>query len=166
MYRKVSDFLDDWKNESEMTLCIFKNLTDASLTQRVTQTGRSLGFLAWHITLTPREMLERAGLVIDSPVTHAPVPHTVNEIIKTYEKVSASVTEIIGEKWKDEFLAEKTLMYGEMWAKGVTLSVLIRHQTHHRGQMTVLMRQAGLTVPGAYGPAREEWAAFGMPTME
>ena len=38
----------------------------------------------------------------------------------------------------------------------------LSHQTHHRGQMTVLMRQAGLTVPGVYGPAREEWAAMGM----
>jgi hypothetical protein len=30
----------------------------------------------------------------------------------------------------------------------------------------VLMRQAGLSVPGVYGPAREEWAAMGMPAME
>ena len=28
--------------------------------------------------------------------------------------------------------------------------------------MTVLMREAGLDVPGIYGPARQEWAAFGM----
>ena len=28
--------------------------------------------------------------------------------------------------------------------------------------MTVLMRQAGLTVPGVYGPAKEEWAVAGM----
>jgi hypothetical protein len=29
--------------------------------------------------------------------------------------------------------------------------------------MTALMRQAGLVVTGVCGPAREEWAAFGMP---
>jgi uncharacterized damage-inducible protein DinB len=39
---------------------------------------------------------------------------------------------------------------------------LIQHQAHHRGQMTVLMRQAGLPVPGIYGPSKEEWANFGM----
>jgi uncharacterized damage-inducible protein DinB len=32
--------------------------------------------------------------------------------------------------------------------------------------MTVLMRQAGLVVPGVYGPAREEWAAMNMPPAE
>ena len=52
-------------------------------------------------------------------------------------------------------------MYGESWKRGFTLDVLVRHQTHHRGQMTVLMRQAGLRVPGVCGPAREDWAAYG-----
>ena len=28
--------------------------------------------------------------------------------------------------------------------------------------MTVLMRQAGLRVPGIYGPAREDWSGMGM----
>jgi uncharacterized damage-inducible protein DinB len=28
--------------------------------------------------------------------------------------------------------------------------------------MTVLMRQAGLRVPGVYGPAEEEWGEMGM----
>jgi hypothetical protein len=29
-----------------------------------------------------------------------------------------------------------------------------------------LMRQAGLKVPGVYGPSREEWSQFGMPAQE
>ena len=53
-------------------------------------------------------------------------------------------------------------MYGQKWKRGVTLGILITHQIHHRAQMTVLMRQAGLKVPGIYGPAYEEWAAMGM----
>lgn len=53
-------------------------------------------------------------------------------------------------------------MYKEKWTIGLTLSILISHQIHHRGQMTVLMRQAGLRVPGVFGPSREEWAEFRM----
>jgi uncharacterized damage-inducible protein DinB len=53
-------------------------------------------------------------------------------------------------------------MYGEKWKRAQTLASLVFHQIHHRGQMTVLMRQAGLKVPGIYGPAREEWSAWGM----
>jgi len=36
------------------------------------------------------------------------------------------------------------------------------HELHHRGQLTVLMRQAGLVVPGIFGPAQEEWTRYGM----
>ena len=42
------------------------------------------------------------------------------------------------------------------------LHVLVVHQAHHRGQMTVLMRQAGLLVPSIYGPVKEGWSAYGV----
>ena len=56
-------------------------------------------------------------------------------------------------------------MYGESWSRGAVLMSLIVHQAHHRGQMTVLMRQAGLRVPGVYGPAKEDWAAMNLPAQ-
>ena len=64
--------------------------------------------------------------------------------------------------WSDATLEVEDEMYGQKWPRGSTLQALIVHQAHHRGQMTVLMRQAGLKVPGVYGPAREEWTAYGM----
>jgi uncharacterized damage-inducible protein DinB len=53
-------------------------------------------------------------------------------------------------------------MYGERWPRGATLLALVVHQTHHRGAMTVLMRQAGLAVPSIYGPNREQSEAIGL----
>ncbi len=83
--------------------------------------------------------------------------------IKTaYNAASASLAEEIKCNWKDETLSIEDDMYGQKWKRGITLGILITHQTHHRGQMTVLMRQAGLKVPGIYGPSYEEWAAMGM----
>lgn len=43
------------------------------------------------------------------------------------------------------------------------LRCLVFHQIHHRGELIVLMRQAGLRVPGLYGPAKEDWATYGIP---
>lgn len=48
-------------------------------------------------------------------------------------------------------------MYGMKWEKGFTLQILMHHEIHHRGQMTVLMRQEGLKNPGIMGPSKEEW---------
>jgi uncharacterized damage-inducible protein DinB len=36
------------------------------------------------------------------------------------------------------------------------------HQAHHRAEMLVLMRQAGLPILWVYGPTREQWSEFGM----
>ncbi|MGE5499394.1 MAG: DinB family protein, partial [Syntrophothermus sp.] len=64
MYRKIEDVLNDLKYESESTLKVFDNLTDESLSQKVTEDGRTLGFLAWHITTSIGEMMNRTGLDI------------------------------------------------------------------------------------------------------
>jgi uncharacterized damage-inducible protein DinB len=162
MYRNIQDFLDDWKYENESTMKVFKNLTDASLKQKITPDGRSLGFLAWHIVISLGEMGGKAGLSIIAPVENASVPISALEIVKTYEKAGASIASEVEEKWNDRMLLEQIEMYGEKWTRAATLVSLVKHQVHHRAQMTVLMRQTGLTVPGVYGPSREEWPQLGM----
>ncbi len=153
MFRRVDDFATAWGTEYEGTLKVLRALSDASLGQRVDAQGRTLGRLAWHVTQTIPEMMNRTGLGLEGPDEHAPVPASAAEIVAAYESAGTA-------------LLETRDMYGEQWPNGLTLEILIRHQTHHRGQMTVLMRQAGLKVPGVYGPGKEEWAAYGMPTQD
>jgi len=162
MYTSIESFLKDWKYERDSTVKLLKNLNDESLNQKVTPDGRSLGFLAWHIAGTIPEMLGKAGLKVDGPKEDEPVPGKAEEIVAGYEKTANSLADQLKKNWTDEKLNEEDDMYGEKWKKGMTLMYLSLHQAHHRGQMTVLMRQAGLKVTGVYGPAKEEWAAMGM----
>jgi len=165
MFRKIEDFKKAWAYETEMTGKVLKALNDASLPQKVNDDGRSLGFLGWHLTLSLGEMPGLVGLKIDAPENTAECPASSSVIAAAYEKAARSVSDEITKNWTDETLLEEDNMYGETWARGLTLFYLIAHQTHHRGQMTVLMRQAGLVVPGVYGPAKEEWAAMGAPAL-
>jgi uncharacterized damage-inducible protein DinB len=162
MFRKMEDFTKLWAYESEATLKLFRALTDASLSQAVAPGGRTLGRLAWHCVVTLPEMMQHAGVPVVGPAQDAPPP-PLAEMIRQYEASARAIAEGLPAKWTDAMLDEKIPMYGEQWARGAVLSALILHQTHHRAQMTVLMRQAGLQVPGLYGPAREEWAAMNMP---
>jgi uncharacterized damage-inducible protein DinB len=162
MFRRIDDFAGEWALERKQTLKLFRNLTDATLDQAVVPGGRTLGFLAWHITGTFREMLGHAGLKPDGPMIGDPVPARAAEIADAYERASASVLDQVTSQWTDAMLEDMLDMYGRQWPRGVVLEALIRHEAHHRGQMTVLMRQAGLPVAGPYGPSREEWAAMGM----
>lgn len=163
MYRSIEDFQTSWGYESEHTLKIFRALTEESLSQKVTEDGRSLGFIAWHLTTTLSEMLGHSGIKIDTPA-EGEMPG-LSEMISIYEKGAKLVGEEVMKAWKDEELGDELPMYGQTWKKGIILAALIAHQAHHRGQMTVLMRQAGLRVPGIYGPAKEEWVEYGMPAM-
>jgi uncharacterized damage-inducible protein DinB len=106
------------------------------------------------------------GLLIEGPGESDPVPPTATEITEAFKASAESLGKAVRTSWGDEDLEKEDDMYGEAWPRGKSLTAILNHQAHHRGQMTVLMRQAGLMVPGVYGPAREEWAAFGMPAQE
>ena len=166
MVRKIEDFLKDQEFEANSTMKVLGALTDASLSQRVTPEGRSLGFIAWHIATSLSEMGGHAGLDVSVAKPDDPCPATAQEIAATYKRSAQAVRAAVEKAWTDEMLPEEISMYGQMWSRGVTLAALLAHEVHHRGQMTVLMRQAGLDVPGVYGPARQEWAAYGVPPPE
>jgi uncharacterized damage-inducible protein DinB len=164
MYRKISDFLKDWESEKESTRKIFGSLTDESLECRSYPDGRTIGRVAWHITSSVSEMGRMAGMEIINIDEKSGYPLCAG-INSLYEKAASDLTSEVG-KWNDEMLDEEITLYGENWTRGFTLQVLVKHQIHHRGQLTVMMRQAGLIVPGVYGPAKEEWAAYNMQPME
>lgn len=166
MVRQLDDFLQEWAYESESTLNLFKLIPDNLLALKEHDMIRSIGKLCWHITLTLSEMLNRTGLSIEGPSEDSETPQHIQEIIDAYQTSSQSVLENLKTKWNNEMLNEEVDMYGQQWKKGTVLDVLIKHQAHHRGQLTVLMRYAGLKVSGVYGPSKEEWSQFGMPEME
>lgn len=166
MYRTIEDFLADWKYESQSTLDLFKNMTDESLNKLVHADVRTLGFLSWHIVHTLQEMPAKTGLKVDIKEQEDYSGESVKEICDTYEKGSKLLGEAIKNNWTDGDLEKEDNMYGQMWKRGTTLAILVKHQAHHRAEMVVLMRILGLPVIGAYGPKREDWAKFGMPTMK
>lgn len=162
MYRHIEDFTRAWQQESEMTLKVLRALTDESLAQKMGPEGRTLGFLAWHLVLTLPEMMTHAGVPVVGPAHDAPQP-ALPEMVRQYELSARAIGEGLPRAWTDAMLGEMVPMYGQQWPRGMVLTSLIVHQAHHRGQMTALMRLAGLKVPGVYGPAREEWGAYNMP---
>jgi uncharacterized damage-inducible protein DinB len=158
MIRTIDDFLIQWGREKAATLKVFSSLTDASLRQ-AWPGGRSIGRLANHLIDTLYELPAQAGLPLKAMPAHF---NSVKDIMSAYEDGADRVAEVVSEHWHDGMLDDEMPMYGEPWKNGFSLWALIAHQAHHRGQMTVLMRFAGLKVPGVYGPSKEEWVAYNM----
>ena len=166
MFRRVDDFQTCWKDESGKTLELFKAIPDEAMKTFITPEHRDLRRLAWHLVESLIEMPGHCGLKIEGSrllqgnFIGAP-PASMKEIEAAYSAAADSLAEAL-QAWTDGDLEIEDELYGEHWKRGFTLFVLAMHQTHHRAQMTVLMRQAGLKVPGLYGPAKEGWAAYGM----
>jgi uncharacterized damage-inducible protein DinB len=166
MITKIDHFKERWKDVSESTGKIFGALTDASLGQKVTDDHRTIGRIAWHIIQTIPEMANKTGLSVGGPKETDPVPESAAEIKKAYDDVASSLISEITSKWTDATLQQEDDMYGTIWKRGQTVNGLMEHEIHHRGQITILMRQAGLKVPGVYGPSMEEWVQYGMKAPE
>ncbi len=163
MFHKIDDFLRNFGDHTGATMKLFGALTDETLGQAVAEGHRTLGGMAWHIVTTIPEMMSRTGLKVTAVDPESPPPAKVQEIVDGYERAIEDLAGAIQGAWTDESLEERDDMYGMQWPRGLTLAILLHHEIHHRGQMTVLMRQAGLTVPGMMGPSKEEWGQFGMP---
>ncbi len=159
MFRTMEDFKKDWEAESKFTLNVFDALTDESLSQSINDDHRTIGRIAWHICESITEMLPHIGLSFE--LVKAPAPSSAKEIAAKYAELSKSLSEQVAD-WADEKLLEIDDLYGEKWQKGRTLLILIKHEAHHRGQISVLMRQAEVVVPSIYGPAKEGWVEYKM----
>lgn len=163
MFRKLTDFYRAWTYESESTIKMFQAMKAGEFLDNPSENFRSMARLSWHITESVAELLHQAGLKeVDGIVDATKEKNDLNQLITEYQKSSDSLIIALKNHWTDEMLSEQVPMYGEQWTRGAVLSILIRHQTHHRGQLSVLIRQEGLSVPGMYGPSKEEWIAMGM----
>jgi len=161
MFMTIESFAKSWGIHSQGTIKLLSALSDESLSQTVGEGHRDLARMAWHIITTIPEMAKQTGLEIAGVRENEPVPDNLQAIIEGYRSVSESLLNEVRSKWNDDTLFQEDNLYGETWPRGLTLRILVDHEIHHRGQMTVLMRQAGLKVPGIFGPSKEEWSNYG-----
>jgi uncharacterized damage-inducible protein DinB len=166
MYANIKEFITEWEEEATSTIRVFKNINDAGLLKKVKENIRSPGKIAWHITQTLTEMPAAAGILSADPLEGKDVPEQIDTIVELYEKYSGELTNALRKNWDRADLSEEIVLYGQRWTKSKVLSVIINHQIHHRAQLTVVMRMLGMSVPGIYGPSKEEWAEFGMEPQE
>lgn len=155
MYRKVEDFLQDWNHEMEGTLRVLKAMTDEKLNQSIVDGHNTLGWLGWHLATAPAFFCGEVGLTVTPAGGPKDVPNNAEEIVQAYKKISEDVIQEV-RTFTDGQLEETVQSFGGQIPRGTLLRKMIDHQTHHRGQMTVLLRQAGLKVPSVMGPTREE----------
>ncbi len=161
MYVTVEDFIAEWNKEAGLTQGVLDGMTDEALGQRVYPEGRTLGRIAWHLTANIPEYLAEFGVPIEGAGDSNEVP-SAREIAETFRTNVTAAADAIRKRWTDDSLKLTQNAFGRTESNAMILMGLIKHIVHHRGQLTVLMRQAGVPVPAVYGPSKEIWARMGV----
>lgn len=160
MFRRVSDFTTDYREEAREAQKNWDVLTDEVLKQRAGEGLLSIGEHLWHLASVWHHIfvndlkLWPAEELVEDP------PETAAELAAFYRDATEKACRWIEEHWTDEDLPGELELWGMKMTRGTLLYELIKHEAHHRGQIVTLMRLAGLPVHGIYGPSKEEAAAL------
>ena len=127
----------------------------------------TFGKLASHIAYTPGWVATIVGmdeLVTDADSAPPPGAGSTEELLKTFDdKVKEAL--LILENATDDTLAANWRMKSgdtvvvDMPRDGTVRKYVLNHMIHHRGQLTVYLRENGIPLPALYGPSadKEGW---------
>ncbi len=122
----------------------------------------SLGQLALHIASVPGSVAAAAVPdTMEAPSFSQPEPKSRQEVLDTFSKSLESAKETL-KKMDDARLTStwsltkngKVLM--SVPRIGFIRSILMNHNYHHRGQLSVYLRMLDVPVPSIYGPSADE----------
>ena len=140
MFLTIESFKKSVDVMAEGTTNILKALNDASLKQKIADGHRDMGRIAWHIIQSIPEMGNRTGLEVAGPGEKDHVHEKADQFVSEYAKAIKSLTDGVVSKWSDDDLMLEDDMYGQQWAKGLTLRIIMDHEIHHRGQIATYLR--------------------------
>jgi uncharacterized damage-inducible protein DinB len=160
----IDGMLQELDQETQTTRRVLERVPDKHLAWRPHEKARTLGQLALHIAMVPGGVAE----LIASPspaqaprFTDDPSPKNASDLIPALDQSIAKAKKVLGGIDDATLLATWRMMQGERELFAVPRvallrSVMLNHWYHHRGQLTVYLRELGVPVPSIYGPSADE----------
>lgn len=148
--QSIDEIVKEWERAKAYTKEYLDAMPESGYALRPTPEMRSFAEQMLHLT--------DANYGFASAASGAASPVGFGESEKTADKSKANVTKLVLagydfvissiKKMPTSQLAEKTKLFNQFdMTKGMVLTKLFEHQTHHRGQTTVYLRLAGTTPP-------------------
>jgi uncharacterized damage-inducible protein DinB len=161
--RIIDGLLQELEQEAQTTRRVLERVPQAHLGWKPHEKSMSLGQLAMHVAQVPGNV---AGLAAQ---TAAPVPPefkqapatNASELVPTLEQSVSQAKSLLGGLDDQAMMATWKLMDGgrEVMAMprvAFIRAIILNHWYHHRGQLSVYLRQLNVPVPSIYGPSADE----------
>ncbi len=152
--------VEDWSREHVVTMNVIRSLPESASGERPHDRAKSGGELCWHLAEAERWFVDE-GLGVpnlgDNPVPRDTPPESLAAMAEAFEASHASNMEAVS-SMEDTWYAETVDFFGSEVPRAAILAMMVKHEIHHRGQLSVYLRLAGARVPSIYGPsADEDW---------
>ena len=159
----IDGMLQELEQETQTTRRVLERVPGDKLAWRPHEKARTLGELALHVAMVP-------GAVAELVATQSPVqvpqftersPQSASELIPALDESIANAKKVLGGMDDTALMATWRMMQGEreLFALpriALLRSVMLNHWYHHRGQLTVYLRELDVPIPSIYGPSADE----------
>jgi uncharacterized damage-inducible protein DinB len=161
--RLADSLLQELQMEAATTRRVLERVPEAHMAWRPAEKSRTLGQLALHIATTPGGV---AALAASSPAEvpqfgDEPGATTTAEVLAALDQSVGQASTIVGAMDDEALMATWRLQAGgrEVLAMpriALLRSIMLNHWYHHRGQLTVYLRELEVPLPSIYGPSADE----------
>lgn len=159
----IGSILQEFDHEAATTRRVLERVPDDKLDWTPHPKSRTLGQLAMHIAAVPGAVASLATSPSPAAMPQAAdrVPANRADLLAAHDESSATVHRVL------DGISDATLMetlqitaFGrEVMALpriAVIRTVMLNHWYHHRGQLTVYLRELDVPLPSIYGPTADE----------
>ncbi len=167
----VNELLQELNQEAPATRRVLERVPQDQLGWRPHEKSLTLGQLALHVATLPGAIAEvstRPTFDVKTEIPR-PSPASVAQLLAELDRSVQSARTILGgmndaalqTPWA---MVDGTREVMAMPRVALLRSVLFNHWYHHRGQLTVYLRQVGALVPATYGASADENPMAGRPS--
>jgi len=160
----IDGMLQELEQEAQTTRRLLERVPDNHLAWRPHEKARTLGQLGVHVATVPAAVAELAASASPAQIpqfTDESDAKSASEMVRVLDQSVARVKQLLGSMNDTDLLATWRLMHGERELLALPRiaflrSVMLNHWYHHRGQLSVYLRQLDVAIPSIYGPSADE----------
>ncbi|HEY7057487.1 MAG TPA: DinB family protein [Vicinamibacterales bacterium] len=158
----IESLLQELDQEAQTTRRVLERVPEDRLGWKPHDRSMSLGQLAMHVATVPGAIAQLAGqspfqvsqFTYPAPANAAELCPALDQSIATARQVLRTMDDAsLARTWK-AVDGDKELMAIPVAA--LFRTIMLNHWYHHRGQLSVYLRQVGVPVPSIYGPSADE----------
>jgi uncharacterized damage-inducible protein DinB len=160
----IDGLLQELEMEAQTTRRVLERVPTEQLAWKPHPKSRTLGELAMHVAVVPGAVAQLASSPSPAQIpdfVEPPSPQHASELVPTLDRTLETVKRTLAGMDDEAITGPWRLMRGDrelftLPRAAFLRSVMLNHWYHHRGQLTVYLRELNVPIPSIYGPSADE----------